>query len=94
MRKILFVQNVSLDGFIENSEGKINWTMPPEELRWHFNELEKNVDINFCGRRMSETMDYWLTADQNPDAPEVEIDFAKAWDSNFMANNLIPKRHR
>lgn len=79
MRKILFIQNVSLDGFIEDSEGKIDWTTPPDELHWHFNELEKNVDINFYGRRMSEAMDYWLTADQNPDAPDVEIDFAKAW---------------
>lgn len=79
MRKLLFVQNVSLDGFIEDSEGKIDWTTPTDELHRHFNELEKNVDINFYGRRMSEAMDYWLTADQNPNTPDVEIDFAKAW---------------
>lgn len=79
MRKIIYVQNVSLDGFIEDSEGNFDWSMPSEELHWHFNELEKNVDINFYGRRLSETMDYWLTADQNPDASEIEIDFAKAW---------------
>lgn len=79
MRKILYVQNVSLDGFIEDSEGKIDWSVPSEELHWHFNNLEKNIDINFYGRRLSETMDYWLTADQNPDASEVELDFAKAW---------------
>lgn len=79
MRKILFVQNVSLDGFIEDSQGNFDWTMPSEELHWHYNELEKNVDINFYGRRLSETMDYWLTAHENPDAPDVEIDFANAW---------------
>lgn len=79
MRKILYVQNVSLDGFIEDSEGKIDWSVPSEELHRHFNELEKNIDINFYGRRMSQTMDYWLTANQNPDASDVELDFAKAW---------------
>lgn len=79
MRKIIYVQNVSLDGFIEDSEGKIDWSVPSEELHWHFNELEKKIDINFYGRRLSETMDYWLTADQNPDATKFEIDFAKAW---------------
>lgn len=79
MRKILYVQNVSLDGFIEDSDGKIDWSIPSEELHWHFNELERNVDINFYGRRLSETMDYWLTADQNPEAADVERDFAEAW---------------
>lgn len=79
MRKIIYAQLTSLDGFIEDSRGKIEWTMPSDELHWHFNDLEKNVDINFYGRRTSEAMDYWLTADQNPDAPEVEIDYAKAW---------------
>jgi len=24
-------------------------------------------------------MDYWLTVHENPDTPDVEIDFAKAW---------------
>lgn len=79
MRKIIYAQLVSLDGFIEDSEGKIGWTKPTDELHWHFNELEKNIDINFYGRRMSEVMDYWLTADENPNASEVEIDYAKAW---------------
>lgn len=82
MRKIVYAQLVSLDGFIEDSDGKIDWTKPSDELHWHFNELEKNVDINFYGRRVSQAMDYWLTADQNPDAPDVEIDYAKAWQKN------------
>ncbi len=79
MRNIIFAQLVSLDGYIEDRDGKIDWTMPGEELHSHFNELEKNIDINFYGRRMSEMMDYWLTADQNPDLTDYELEYARIW---------------
>ena len=79
MRKIIFAQLVSLDGFIEDSEGKIDWTAPGEDLHRHFNELEKNLDINFYGRKMSGTMDFWLTADQNPDLKDYEREYARLW---------------
>lgn len=51
MRKIIYAQLVSLDGYIEDNEGKIDWTFLGEELHRHFNELEKNTDINFYGRK-------------------------------------------
>lgn len=79
MRKIIYAQLVSLDGYIEDAGGKIDWTKPDEELHRHFNELEKNVDINFYGRRMSEAMDFWLTADQNSKLSDYEIEYAKIW---------------
>lgn len=79
MRKIIYAQLVSLDGYIEDQQGKIDWTAPKEELHRHFNELEKNLDINFYGRRMSEAMDFWLTADENPDLKEYEIEYARLW---------------
>ncbi len=79
MRKIIYAQLVSLDGYIEDKDGKIDWTKPGEELHRHFNELEKNLEINFYGRRMSEAMDYWQTADQNPDLKEYELEYARFW---------------
>lgn len=82
MRKIIYAQLVSLDGYIEDSEGNIDWTKPNDDLHRHFNELEKNLSINFYGRRMSKAMDYWLTAGQQPDAPETEIEYARAWQNN------------
>ncbi|MEX0647943.1 MAG: dihydrofolate reductase family protein [Balneolaceae bacterium] len=79
MRKIIYAQLVSLDGFIEGPDGKIDWTEPGEELHRHFNELEKNTDINFYGRRLSEVMDFWLTADKNQDLKEYEREYARLW---------------
>lgn len=79
MRKIIYAQLVSLDGFIEDSGGNIGWTQPGEELHRHFNELEKNLDINFYGRGMSEAMDFWLTAEQHADLKEYELEYARLW---------------
>ncbi len=79
MRKIIYAQLASLDGYIEDKDGKIDWTKPGEELHRHFNELEKNLDINFYGREMSEAMDFWLTADQNPDLKDYEHEYARLW---------------
>lgn len=79
MRKIIYAQLTSLDGYIEDSDGKIEWTKPDEELHRHFNDLEKNLDINFYGRGTSEAMDYWLTADQIPNLEDYEYEYARLW---------------
>ncbi|MEX2573733.1 MAG: dihydrofolate reductase family protein [Balneolaceae bacterium] len=79
MRKIIYAQLVSLDGYIEDSDGNINWTKPGEELHRHFNELERNLGINFYGRKTSEAMDFWLTADQQPDLKDYELEYARLW---------------
>lgn len=79
MRKIIYAQLVSLDGYIEDSDGNIDWTKPGEELHRHFNELEKSLETNFYGRRMSEAMDFWLTAEQNPNLNDYEYEYAHLW---------------
>jgi dihydrofolate reductase len=35
--------------------------------------------VNLYGRRLYETMRYWETADQDPSAPDVELEFARIW---------------
>lgn len=79
MRKIIYLQNVSLDGFIEDSDGKIGWTNPGEELHRHFNEQEKKVDTHLYGRRMHEIMDAWTTVEEDPSAPDYMLDYARLW---------------
>ena len=79
MRKIIYAQLVSIDGYIEDQHGNIDWSQPGEELHRHFNKLEKTLAINFYGRRMSEAMDFWLTADQNPDLKDYEREYARLW---------------
>jgi dihydrofolate reductase len=67
MRKIIYAFSVSLDGFIEAVGGDLSWSVPDDELHSHFNELEKEIDLNFYGRRLYEIMAaYWPTAGEDP----------------------------
>ena len=80
MRKVIYAMSVSLDGFIEATDGDLRWSYPDEELHSHFNEQEKLIDIHLYGRRLYENMaSYWPTADENPDSPQVEMEFARLW---------------
>jgi dihydrofolate reductase len=79
MRNIIYAINVSLDGFIEDKDGSIDWSEPSEELHRYFGDLELEVDVHLYGRRMYEVMTYWKTADTNTSAPEYETEYARRW---------------
>ena len=64
MRKVLYGLNVSLDGFYEDINGKIDFTVPDDEVFLHFIELEKEVEVHLYGRKLYETMCYWKSADR------------------------------
>ena len=82
MSKILYAYNVSLDGFIEDAQGSLDWSNPDEELHRHFNQLEASTDILLYGRRLYETMAaFWPTADQDPTLPEYILEYARIWNA-------------
>jgi dihydrofolate reductase len=76
MRKVLYGLNISLDGFYEDINGKIDFTVPEVEVFHHFIELEKEVEVHLYGRKLYETMGYWKT-DHHFDSAERE--YAKVW---------------
>ena len=80
MRKLIYSMGVSLDGFIAGRGGEIDWSAPDDELHRFHNRRVQELGAHFCGRRLYETMVYWETADdENPSAPEHELEFARIW---------------
>jgi dihydrofolate reductase len=80
MRNVIYAISVSLDGFIEATNGDLRWSYPDEELHKHFNDRESEIDIHLYGRGLYENMAaFWPTADENPSAPKVEIEYARIW---------------
>jgi len=80
MRKVIFTMSVSVDGFIETASGDISWSAPDPELQHHVIDRESAIDTHLYGRRLYETMAaYWPTADENPSAPEFDIEYARIW---------------
>ncbi len=79
MRKLIYSMGVSLDGFIAGPEGEIDWSAPDEELHRFHNQQTREMGAHLCGRRLYGEMLYWETADENPSAPEHELEFARIW---------------
>jgi dihydrofolate reductase len=79
MAKLIYVLNVSLDGYIADQDGKIDWAVPDEEFFSFINDLERPVGTYLYGRRLYELMHVWETdpaaAAQSPAAGE----FAEIW---------------
>ena len=78
MSKLIYITNVSLDGYIEDPDGGINWGTPDEEYFGFINDLERSVGTYLYGRRMYEAMIYWETA-PTADQPPWVVDFANIW---------------
>jgi dihydrofolate reductase len=79
MRKLIYSMGVSLDGFIAGPDGEIDWSAPDEELHRFHNQQTRETGAHLYGRRLYEVMRYWETAEENPSAPEHELEFARIW---------------
>ena len=79
MRKVIYSLTTSLDGFIADRDGEIDWSAPDEELHRFHNEQTRELGAHLCGRRLYETMVYWETADRDPSAGPVTLEFASIW---------------
>ena len=79
MAKLIYSAITSLDGYIEDKQGKFDWAAPDEEVFAFVNDLERPVGTYLYGRRMYETMVYWETASASGDQPAVIRDFTEIW---------------
>ncbi|GAA1124146.1 dihydrofolate reductase family protein [Kitasatospora arboriphila] len=82
MRKIVMLFSVSLDGYIERPDRRIDWHLVDEELHRHMNDVLRPMGGFISGRVTWELMaGYWPTADADPDAPGPIVEFAEIWRS-------------
>jgi dihydrofolate reductase len=79
MRRLIYLMNVSLDGFVEGPDGKFDWTRPDEEVHRFHNDMARDMGAFLYGRRMYEAMAGWQTLDADPSLPEVAVEFARIW---------------
>jgi dihydrofolate reductase len=81
VRKVTYSMSVSLDGYIVGPDGRFDWSAPDEEVFRFATDEVRQLSAHLMGRRLYETMLYWETADQDPAADELSLEFAALWKS-------------
>jgi dihydrofolate reductase len=59
MGRLIYSSITSLDGYINDAQGKFDWAEPDEEVLAFVNEQERPIGTYLYGRRMYETMAAW-----------------------------------
>ena len=75
MAGLIYLALASLDGYIEDEQGKFDWAEPSEEVHAFVNDLERPIGTHLYGRRMYETMVWWESGDH----AAVYQDYAAIW---------------
>jgi dihydrofolate reductase len=80
MGRLIYLMNVSLDGYIETIDRSLAWATVDDELHGWFNDELRTTEAILNGRRLYEVMAaYWPTAESDPEATPVMLDFARIW---------------
>lgn len=79
MAKLIYSAVTSLDGYIEDAEGKFGWAAPDDEVHAFVNDLERSVGTYLYGRRMYETMVFWESPPDLAEEPTVVQEYAEIW---------------
>ncbi|MEV8094734.1 dihydrofolate reductase family protein [Kitasatospora sp. NPDC085879] len=82
MRKIVLMMSVSLDGYFERPDRRIDWHLVDEELHQYMNDVLRRMSGFLGGRVTHELMAaYWPTADADPANAGPVAEFAGIWRS-------------
>lgn len=79
MAKLIYATNVSLDGYMEDEQGNLEWSIANDETYAFWTDFQRTIGTYLYGRRLYETMVYWETASTGGDQPELKREFAQIW---------------
>ncbi len=79
MAKLIYLTNVSVDGYIEDAKGSFDWTEPDDDVFAFITDLVRPIGTWLYGRRLYDTMAVWETDPSLAAQSELMADFANAW---------------
>jgi dihydrofolate reductase len=79
MGQLIYIANVSLDGYVEDADGNFDWTAPADDYFAFITNLIRATGTHLYGRRMYETMAVWETDRALAAQSELMRDFAHVW---------------
>jgi dihydrofolate reductase len=93
MGKLIYGFNISLDGYIEDARGTLDWSEPDEELHRFWNAFEASIGTHLYGRKLYEAMRYWETAHEEPGLSDYMLEYARTWQAveNVVYSTTLPE---
>ena len=79
MAKLIYFTPTSLDGFIADETGSLDWAAPDDEGFAFINDLLRPIGLYLYGRKMYETLAIWATPDVIPGLTPAMLNFARIW---------------
>jgi dihydrofolate reductase len=79
MARLIYSAITSLDGYIEDADGRFDWGVPDEETHAFINDLARPVRTYLYGRRMYEVMSAWETDSTLGEQSPAMRGFAEIW---------------
>src|SRR4051794_39565717 len=80
MGKLIYKLNVSVDGFIETTDHRLDWSTNDDELLGWFVDRAHELSASLYGRRLYELMSaHWPFAGDDPAATETVRQFGRLW---------------
>ena len=76
MSKLIYINNTSLDGYIEDQTGGLDWAIA-DQTHEFITDLIRPIETYLYGRRLYETMSYWEAPIES--YPPEHRDFAQVW---------------
>jgi dihydrofolate reductase len=79
MAKLIYSAITSLDGYVADEDGNIDWAEPDEEVHTFVNDVERPIGTYLYGRRMYDVMVYWETAPTLAGQSPFMLEYAEIW---------------
>jgi dihydrofolate reductase len=79
MAALIYLTNVSLDGYIEDAHGTLDWAPPDDDVFAASTAALRSVGTLLYGRRLYEAMAVWETDPALAERSDLTADFARAW---------------
>jgi dihydrofolate reductase len=86
MARLIYAMNTSLDGYVSDRDGKLDWAVPTREVFAAIETLQRPIGTYLYGRHLYETMAAWETAHLDAGGPafvpgllDLEREFAAMW---------------
>lgn len=79
MAQLVYLTNMSLDGYIEDEGGAFDWAPPDDDVFAATTALLSSFGTFLYGRRLYESMAVWETDPAIAEQSDLTADFARTW---------------